>query len=153
MANTYTQLNIHAVFAVQGRENILNATIRKRIFEYIHGTIKGLGLFPLAVNGYTDHLHIFFELNPSVTISKILQQVKSCSSRWINENHLLPGKFLWQEGYGAFSYSRSQRDRVIQYIIEQEKHHKRNTFKEEYLSFLRQFEIDYNEKYLFEFYD
>ena len=153
MANTYTQINIHAVFAVKGKENILNREIRKRIFEYISGIIKGKGLFPLAVNGFTDHIHVFFELKPDVSISKILQIIKSNSSKWINENHLIPGKFEWQNGYGAFSYSRSQRDTVIKYIMDQENHHKKKSFKDEYLDLLKKYEVEFDEKYLFHFYE
>ena len=149
MANTYTQINIHAVFAVKGKENILKKEIRKRIFEYISGIIKGMGLFPLAVNGFSDHVHVFFELKPDVSISKVLQIIKSNSSKWINENHLIPGKFEWQNGYGAFSYSRSQRDTVIKYIMEQENHHKKRSFRDEYLDLLRKYEVEFDEKYLF----
>ncbi|MCD4832542.1 MAG: IS200/IS605 family transposase [Bacteroidales bacterium] len=153
MANTYTQINIHAIFAVQGRENYLKREIRKRIFEYISGIIKGMGLFPLAVNGFTNHVHVFFELNPNVSTSKVLQVIKSNSSKWINENHLVSGRFEWQRGYGAFSYSRSQRDTVIKYIIEQENHHKKRSFKNEYLDLLKKYEIEFDEKYLFQFYE
>lgn len=98
MANTYSQLNIHAVFAVKGRENVLKKDVRNRIFEYISGILKGLELFPLAVNGFADHIHIFFELNPKISISKVLQVVKANSSKWINENNLVLGKFEWQSG-------------------------------------------------------
>ena len=153
MANTYTQINIHAVFAIQGKENILKKEIRNRIFEYISGIIKGMGLFPLAVNGFTDHVHVFFELNPNISISKVLQVIKSNSSKWINENHLVPERFEWQRGYGAFSYSRSQRDTVIKYIIEQENHHKKRSFRDEYLHLLKKNEIEFSEQYLFQFYE
>jgi putative transposase len=153
MANTYTQINIHAVFAVKGRQNVLNKEIRYRVFEYISGIIKGLELFPLAVNGFTDHVHVLFELKPDISISKVLQIIKANSSKWINENKLVAGKFQWQSGYGAFSYSRSQRDSVIKYIIEQENHHKKRTFKNEYLDLLKKYEVKYDEQYLFQFYE
>ena len=153
MANTYTQINIHAVFAVQGRKNYLKREIRKRIFEYISGIIKGLELYPLAVNGFTNHVHVFFELKPNISISKVLQVIKSNSSKWINENNLVSGKFEWQKGYGVFSYSRSQRDTVIKYIMAQENHHKKRSFKNEYLHLLKKNEIEFNEKYLFQFYE
>jgi putative transposase len=152
MANTYSQINIHAVFAVQGRENTLRKEIRENIFGYISGTIKGLGLYPLAVNGYSDHVHIFFEMPASVSLSKAMQEIKASSSRWINENQLVEGKFQWQKGYGAFSNSRSQRDNVIKYIIDQEKHHLKRSFRDEYLEFLEKYGIEFNKNYLFDFY-
>jgi putative transposase len=153
MANTYSQINIHAVFTVQGRENTLKKEIRGRIFEYFNGTIKGLGLFPLAVNGFADHIHIFFELPTTITVAKAMQDIKSNSSKWINEQKLVSGKFQWQRGYGAFSNSHSQRNEVIQYIMNQENHHRKTTFREEYLNFLMKYEIDHEERYIFEFYD
>jgi len=153
MANTYTQFNIHAVFAVKGRQNLLVNKFREDLFRYISGILKNKGQYPLAVNGYKDHVHIFFELNPSSSISDILRDVKANSSKWINENKLVVGKFSWQEGYGGFSYSRSQRDTVINYITNQEKHHSKSTFKEEYLELLRKFEIEFKDEYVFEFYD
>ncbi len=153
MANTYTQLNIHAVFCVQGRENILDIKLRERLYSYISGTFKNMNLYPLAVNGFSDHVHVFFELSPELSVSKIIQDIKANSSKWINENRLVMGKFSWQRGYGAFSYARSQRDTVISYIMNQENHHKKNTFKEEYLELLRKFDVKYNDQYLFEFYE
>jgi len=152
MANTYSQINIHSVFTVQGRENILKKEIRGRVYEYINGTMKGIGLFPLAINGFADHIHIFFELPTNLTIAKAMQEIKSNSSKWINDQHLVHGKFQWQKGYGAFSNSRSQRNEVIQYIRNQEAHHGKTSFREEYLSFLKKYEIDFNNNYLFEFY-
>jgi putative transposase len=152
MANTYSQVNIHAVFTVQGRENVLNKELRERLFEYLSGTMKGMGLFPLAINGYSDHVHIFFELPTNISIAKILQDIKSNSSKWINEQHLVPGKFQWQKGYGAFSNSRSQRDNVIQFIMNQETHHTKTSFRDEYLNCLTKYEIQFNSNYLFEFY-
>ena len=153
MANTYTQFNIHIIFAVRGREHCLSKEIRGRIFEYISGTIRGLGLFPLAVNGYSDHVHIFFELPPDQCVSKIVQQIKINSSKWINEQGFFSRKFHWQDGYGGFSYSRSQRRYVINYIMNQENHHQKNIFRNEYLNLLRRFEIPFDDRYVFEFYD
>ena len=153
MANTYTQLNIHVVFAVKGRENILTAAVRPELFKYISGILTRTNQFSLAVNGYKDHVHIFFELNPVNSLSEIVRIVKANSSKWINENRLISGKFSWQEGYGGFSYSRSQRNDVIKYIMNQEEHHQRKTFREEYLIYLKTAEINYNESYVFEFYE
>ncbi len=153
MANTYTQLNVHGVFSVLNRENFLLDKFRPELFKYISGILKNSKQFPLAVNGYRDHVHIFFELHPTTSVSEIMQSVKANSSKWINENKFLSGKFRWQSGYGAFTYSRSQRDNVISYIVNQEQHHAKQSFKDEYLDLLRKFEIDYNDAYLFDFYD
>ncbi|NVO04220.1 MAG: IS200/IS605 family transposase [Bacteroidetes bacterium] len=153
MANTYTQINMHVVFSVKGRENILTTKIRPEVFKYISGILGNLDQYPLAVNGYKDHVHVFFEMQPAKSLSDIVRLVKSNSSKWINENKLITGKFSWQEGYGGFSYSRSQRNNVIQYIMKQEEHHHKRTFREEYLELLKSFEIDFEEKYVFEFYD
>lgn len=152
MAYTYSQINIHAVFTVQGRENLLKKEIRDRIFEYLSGIMKGMGLFPLAVNGVEDHVHIFFELRPDISVSKALQGIKSNSSKWINEEKIFPGKFEWQKGFGAFTNSRSQRNRVIQYILNQEIHHAKTSFRDEYLSLLDKYGIEFNNNKLFEFY-
>jgi len=153
MANTYTQLNIHAVFSVKGRENLLSASLRNNVFPYISGILKNINQFPLAVNGYKDHVHLLFELNPSNSISDLMSIIKSNSSKWINQQKIMRGNFFWQAGFAAFSYSRSQRNDVIQYIMNQEEHHKKATFREEYLKLLEQFGIEYNNQYLFEFYE
>jgi putative transposase len=153
MANTCTQINIHVIFAVKGRENLLPSKLRPKLFKYISGILTNTNQFSLAVNGYKDHVHLFFEMNPVKSLSEIVRIVKANSSKWINENKFITGKFSWQEGYGGFSYSKSQRDHVIKYIIKQEKHHHQKTFREEYLSILKSFEIDFNEHYIFEFYD
>ncbi len=153
MANTYTQINIHAVFSIKGRANLLKKSFRGDLFKYIFGILKNNKQYPLAVNGYKNHVHIFFELHPTTSISEILRIVKTNSSKWINQNSYVNGKFSWQEGYGAFSYSRSQRDNVIQYIVKQEEHHEKRTFKEEYLDLLQKFEIKFDNHYVFEFYD
>jgi REP element-mobilizing transposase RayT len=153
MANTYTQLNTHVIFTVKGRENILPAKMRPELFKYISGFLTNTNQFSLAVNGYKDHVHMFFEMGPAKSLSDIVRIVKANSSKWINEKKLVAGKFSWQEGYGGFSYSRSQRDDVIKYIMKQEEHHQQKTFREEYLSILKTFEINYNEAYIFEFYE
>ena len=151
MANTYSQINIHAIFCVQGRENILKANFRGDLFKYISGILKKKGQFSLAVNGHYDHIHIFFELSPSLALSDIIRDVKASSSKWINDNKFVLGKFSWQEGYGAFSYSRSQRSNVIEYIMNQKDHHQKRSFKEEYMDLLRKFEIKYQDEYVFDF--
>lgn len=153
MANTYTQINIHAIFSVKGRENIITNNFSDRLHEYIAGILKNTNNYSLAVNGYRDHVHIFFELNPTMSISDIMRDVKANSSKWINKNKFVKGHFAWQDGYGAFSYSRSQRNDVIKYIMSQENHHGQKTFREEYLQILDDFEIPFEGKYVFEFYD
>jgi len=153
MANTYTQINIHAVFAVQGRRSFLKENFRYDLFKYISGILNNNKQFSLAVNGFVDHVHIFFELHPTTSVSDILRVVKTNSSKWINENHFINSKFNWQEGYGAFSYSRSQRNRVIEYIKNQDKHHSVTSFKKEYLDLLEKFKIKFDDHYVFEFYE
>ena len=153
MANTYTQMNVHAVFSVKGRKNMLTDNFKGELFKYISGILNNNKQYSLAVNGYKDHVHIFFELHPTKAVSDIIRVVKTNSSKWINENKFVKGKFNWQSGYGAFTYSKSQRDNVINYIKNQEKHHAKSSFKDEYLELLQKFEIDYKDAYLFEFYD
>ena len=153
MANTYTQLNIHVVFAVKGRKNLLTKNIREELFKYLSGILTNTGQFSLAINGFSDHVHLFFEMQPSNALSDIVRIVKANSSKWINEQKFIAGKFMWQEGFGAFSYSRSQRDVVINYIKNQEKHHTKSSFKEEYFELLRKFEIEFKDEYVFEFYE
>jgi len=153
MANTYSQVNIHCVFAFKGRENVLSAEIGSRLFAYMHGILKNQGVHSLAINGWTDHLHVFFELPMTVNISEVMRDLKANSSKWINDNGFFRGRFQWQDGYGAFSYSRSQRDEVIKYIINQEKHHAKRSFQEEYQELLQKFDVSFDENYLFDFFD
>lgn len=153
MANTYSQLNIHCIFAVKGRENIITKNFREELHRYMSGILKNDGSYPLAVGGWKDHVHIFLELPVTLSVSKQMQMLKSTSSKWINENKLVLGKFSWQEGYGAFSYARSQRNTVINYIMNQESHHGKKSFRTEYLEMLKNFEVNYDPKYLFEFYE
>jgi REP element-mobilizing transposase RayT len=153
VANTYSQVSIHCVFAVKGRENVITKDFRDRLHSYMSGILKNDGAYPLAVGGWLDHVHVFFELPTTITIADLMRMLKSSSSKWINDNKLVRGKFQWQEGYAAFSYSHSQRDTVIKYIINQEVHHKEKTFKEEYLGLLKNFEVSFDNKYVFEFYD
>lgn len=152
MANTYSQISIQAIFAVKGRENIITANWRDELYKYMAGIIRKESTL-LAVGGWKDHIHVFCGLPPNLSVSEFVQKTKANSSRWINEQNFVKGKFQWQEGYGAFSYSRSQRDEVINYIMRQEEHHKTRSFREEYLGFLEKFEVDYKPEYLFEYYE
>lgn len=153
MPGTYSQLYIQIVFAVKGRENLINREWRDELHKYISGIITGKGQKSIIVNGVADHIHCFIGLKPAMAISDLVRDIKNNSSKYVNENGWVKGKFSWQEGFGSFSYSHSQIDNVYQYILNQEQHHKKKTFKQEYLEFLEKFRIDYNENYLFEWYD
>ena len=150
MANTYSQLNIHCVFAVKGRENLLDKKWREDVFKYIAGIIKNKGQKPIIVNGVSDHVHVFVGLKPSMSVSDLIRDVKNNSTNFINDKKFLKGKFSWQEGFGSFSYSHSHIENVYNYILNQEEHHRKKTFCEEYLEFLKNFNVEYDEKYLFE---
>jgi putative transposase len=149
MANTYTQIHIHFVFAVKFRNGIIQSEWKELLYKYITGIIQNNNHKLLAINGMPDHIHILIGVRPSQSISDLMKDVKQGSSLWINENKLAKCHFEWLEGYGAFSYSKSQLSQVINYIQNQELHHKKRTFREEYLDFLEKFEIDYDEKYIF----
>lgn len=151
MANTYTQLLVQIVFAVKGRQNLISEAHREPLEKYICGIISNKQSKPLAIYCNPDHCHVLIGFNPSVSIADLVRDIKANSSKWINENHWVPGKFAWQEGYGAFSYARSQLNVVVQYILNQAEHHRKRTFKEEYLEFLQKFEIDFDERYVFDF--
>ena len=150
MSDTYSQIYIQIVFAVMGRENLISKNHREELHKYISGIVNHRGQKMLAVFSMPDHTHLLVGMTPSIAISDLVRDVKAVSSKFINEKKWMKGKFNWQEGFGAFSYSRSQINDVIQYILNQEEHHKKKTFKEEYLDFLKKFEIKYDERYLFE---
>jgi putative transposase len=149
MANTYTQIFIHTVFTVQNRLSLIMPEWEKQLYKYITGIIQNNGHKMIIINGMPDHVHIFFGLNPVQSLSNLMQDIKGDSSRWINNNKLVKGRFSWQEGYGAFSYSKSQVQNVIEYIRKQKEHHRKRTFLEEYEEFLKLYEIDFDRKYIF----
>ena len=149
MPNTYTQIHIQAVFAVQNRECIIHHSWKEELYKYISGIVQSNNHKLLSINGMPDHIHILFGLRPSQSISDLMQDIKGSSSKWINDKRLVQGKFSWQEGYGAFSYSKSEVPTIIQYIINQTNHHKRKTFSEEYYDMLKEFEVDFNDRYIF----
>lgn len=149
MSNTYTQIHIHFVFAVKYRLGLINVEWKEELYKYITEITQSNKQKLLAINGMPDHIHILIGMRPTQSISDLMKEVKQSSSLWINENKLTNTKFAWQEGYGAFSYSKSQIDNVIKYINNQEEHHKKKTFIEEYLEMLTKFEIEYNENYIF----
>jgi len=153
MANTYSQITIQLVFALKNRNALIVPTFREQLHKYITGIITNQKQKLLVINSVSDHTHILIGQSPSCNLSDLVREIKSESSRFINENKLSKFKFNWQDGFGSFSYSRSHRDIVIKYILNQEKHHKKRTFREEYLDFLKKFEIEYDEKYLFDFFE
>ncbi len=150
MAGTFSQIYIQVVFAVKGRQNLLQKPWRDEVFKYMSGIITGKGQKPIIVNGVADHVHLFIGLKPAMCISDLVRDIKNNTSNFINEKNFIQGKFSWQEGYGAFSYSHSQIEHVYEYILNQEEHHRKKTFKEEYIGFLKKFSIVHDEKYLFE---
>ncbi len=147
MVNTYTQIHIQAVFAVQNRQSLINPKWKDELYKYITGIIQSYDHKVLQINGMPDHVHIFFGMHPTQSLSDLMKQVKQDSSKWINTKGLVNGKFSWQAGYGAFSYSKSQVPRVIKYIVNQEEHHKSKTFGDEYFEILKESGIDYDERY------
>jgi putative transposase len=150
MPNTYSQIYIQIVFAVKGRQNLIATHNREELHKYITGIVQNREQKMLSIFAMPDHTHLLVGLKPSIAISDLVRDIKAGSSNFINEKRWIQGKFNWQEGFGAFSYSKSQIDSVIKYILNQEEHHRKVTFKEEYLEFLKKFEIEYDERYLFE---
>jgi REP element-mobilizing transposase RayT len=153
MANTYTQIYIQIVFAVKGRKSFIQECFREDVQKYIAGIIERKGQKLYAIYCMPDHVHILVSLSPDTSISDFVRDVKANSSKYLNEKFLLGSSFSWQAGFGAFSYAKSQTQIVINYIMNQKEHHRLKTFKEEYLEFLEKFEIEYNERFLFEFYE
>ncbi len=148
MANTYTQLYIHYIFAVQNRTSLINKRWKEQLYKYINGIIIQQGHKPFAINGMTDHIHVLVSMSPKQAPSDLMFDVKRSSTLWINEHKFVAGKFSWQEGFGAFSYGKSQIPSIVNYIENQEKHHKKQTFYEEYLDFLKLYEVEFDERYV-----
>ncbi len=149
MANTYTQIHIQAVFSVQNRVCIIQKAWETELYKYMTGIIQNHDHKLLAINGMPDHVHVFFGMRPTQSLSDLMQDIKGDSSKWINQKGFINGRFSWQEGYGAFSYSKSQVDQVINYIRNQKDHHRKRTFAEEYLDFLEKFQVPYDKRYIF----
>ncbi|MES2654002.1 MAG: IS200/IS605 family transposase [Bacteroidota bacterium] len=149
MPNTYTQIHIHFIFVVKYRSGLIHATWKNDLYKYITGIVQNNQHKMIAINGMPDHVHVLIGLRPTQSISDLMQDVKANSSKWINEQKLTPGRFEWQAGFGAFSYSKSQLKNVITYIENQEQHHTNKTFREEYIALLEAFEVEYNEQYIF----
>ncbi len=153
MANTYTQLHVQFIFAVKGWGNVVSEKFREELEKYICAIVSIQKSKPLAIYCNPDHTHILVGIDPTVSVSELAREMKANSSRWINKKKLVKGKFEWQTGFGAFTYSRSQIDGVIKYILNQPEHHRKNTFKDEYLGILKKLDIKFEEEYLFDWYE
>jgi REP-associated tyrosine transposase len=149
MANTYTQIHIQMVFAVRNRKSLIDKKWRDELYSYITGIIQNHDHKLLQINGMSDHVHILIGMRPTQSLSDLMKKIKGDSSKWINQKGFVKEKFSWQAGYGAFSYSKDQLPNVINYIKNQEEHHKTKTFTKEYLNLLNDFNIDYDERYIF----
>lgn len=150
MAGTFSQIYIQVIFAVKGRSSLINLRWEEELFKYISGIITNKGQKLLAINGMPDHIHILIGMRPSCCISDLVREIKKSSTDFIHQKKFVKGRFLWQEGYGAFSYSHSSLDNVILYIQNQKEHHRKRTFKEEYKEFLNNYQIEHKDEYLFE---
>lgn len=148
MANTFTQIYLHLVFAVQDRISLIRPEWKEELYKYVTGIVQNQKHKLITINGMPDHLHLLIGYKPHQLIPDLLQDIKGSSSKWINIKRFTKGNFTWQEGYGAFSYSHSQIDQVAKYISNQEKHHKKKTFQEEYIELLKKFDLPYDERYI-----
>jgi REP element-mobilizing transposase RayT len=148
--STYSQIYIQTVFAVKGRESLIKPEWGEQLYKYISGIVRNKGQKMLSINGMSDHIHFFIGLKPTCCLSDLVREIKKSSNAFIKEKKFTLSNFSWQEGFGAFSYSHSQIDDVCKYIQNQKEHHKKKTFKEEYIEFLHKFEVEHNEQYLFD---
>lgn len=150
MANTYHQIYLQTVFAVKYRNAVLGKAWRNQLFAVIGNLINETNCKTIIVNGVEDHVHCFLGLKPVVSVSELMKAVKAKSSKYVNDHKLTPHRFEWQEGYGVFSYRQSDIDSIFKYVQNQEEHHKTQTFRDEYLGFLREFKVQYDEQYIFQ---
>ena len=148
--STYSQIYIQIVFAVKNRQALIANSWEDELYKYITGIVQNKGQKMLAINGMPDHIHIFIGMKPSCCLSDLVREIKKSSNSFVKEKEFSKYKFEWQEGFGAFSYSHSSLDNVIGYIKNQKEHHKRRSFKEEYIDFLEKFQIEFKDEYLFE---
>jgi putative transposase len=151
VANTYSQIYVQVVFTVQGRLSLVPVDRKEELHKFMTGIVKNDGQKLISINSMPDHVHILIGLEPSIALSELVRDIKANSSRFINQRRWIKTKFAWQEGFGAFSYSRSQLDSVIHYIQNQEQHHRKRSFKDEYLELLRKFQVEFDAKHLFKF--
>ena len=147
--STFYQIYIQVVFAVKGRNSLIAQSWEEELYKYITGIITNKGQKLIAINGMPDHIHILIGMKPSCCLSDLVREIKKSSNAFINEKKFSKFKFEWQKGYGAFSYSHSSLDNVIAYIQNQKEHHKNKLFREEYIDFLKKFEVEYKDEYLF----
>lgn len=152
MANTYTQIYVQIVFAVRERDGLIAPEWKEDLFKYIAGIIRKRGQKLIAIGGVADHIHILIAISPDIALSDLVRDIKTASGKWINGRRLVRGRFYWQEGFGAFSYSRSQVDEVAKYVLNQEEKHRTRSFKDEYIRMLRKFEVEYDDRYIFDFF-
>ncbi len=153
MANTFSQIYIQIVFAVQNRKALIDYSWEEQLYKYITGIITNKGQKLIAINGMPDHIHIFIGMKPTCCLSDLVREIKKSSNTYIKDNNLTDTKFNWQEGFGAFSYSHSHVDNVYNYILNQKIRHKKATFKEEYFEILEKFNVDFKEEYVFDFFE
>jgi len=151
MANTYSQIYTHVVFAVEGRQSLIRPQYNDELQKYITGIVSGQNQKLIAINNMPDHVHILIGQKPSAALSDLIRDIKAASSGFINDRRWVLGRFSWQEGFGAFSYSHSQLSTVIRYIQNQQAHHQRTSFKEEYVELLKRFNVAHDQRYVFQF--
>lgn len=151
--STYSQIYIQTIFAVKGRDSLIQPEWEEKLYKYITGIVQNKKQKMLAINGIPNHIHFLIGMKPSCCLSDLVREIKKSSNEFVNENKLSKFNFSWQEGFGAFSYSHSQLNDVIAYIMKQKEHHKKRTFKDEYMDFLNHFKVEYEERYLFEWYE
>jgi|SRR5690554_4981789 len=152
-SDTYTQIYIHVIFAVKGRGSLISERWDQDLYKYMNGLISNKGQKPLAINGAYDHIHFLIGMKPTCCLSDLVREIKKSTNTWINDNKLTHSSFAWQEGFGAFSNSHADLNRVIAYITHQKEHHRKFSFKSEYLEILKDFEVSYKDAYLFEWID
>ncbi|MBK8243867.1 MAG: IS200/IS605 family transposase [Saprospiraceae bacterium] len=150
MANTYSQIYVQIVFAVKYRKALLDKAWRSQVFGVMGNLINETNCKTIIVNGVEDHVHCFVGLKPAISVSELMKIVKAKSSKYINDHSLTRERFEWQTGFGVFSYSQIDIERVFKYIQNQEEHHRSKKFKEEYLELLKEYQVEYDEQYLFE---
>ena len=149
MANTYTQLYFHVIFAVKGRDNLISKKWKEKLYKYISGIVSNKEQKLIIINGMPNHIHLLLSTKPNCNLSDLVRDIKSNSSKWINSKQFISGKFEWQTGFGAFTVSQSGVNSVIDYIKNQENHHGKKSFREEYIDFLASYEVEFNSDYIF----
>jgi REP element-mobilizing transposase RayT len=151
--NTYTKLYAHCVFTPKGRHSLLKDSFRENVHKYIYGTIIGLNCYPISINGTSDHIHILTGFCTTIPISDLVRDIKRSSALYINKNHFLTQKFTWQDGYGAFTVGYPELDKVYKYILNQQSHHLKEKFHDEYMQILTEQGVNFDSEFLYEFYD